>query len=263
MKSLRILFFFSVLFFSCDLFSQKQNVGLDTTQKQLAVNPSDTNDISLGVIFVRKPHINPYVKVNYKFYLVHVDPKKNSQREVQVTDANSGFTDTQIQKIPIFDSSVYSKKLKRDYPAIAQPLSKYFVENMSFQYQPNDTPRVDTMLVGIWIDARGKVRIVLPDTENVGTMPSKMIAELYRVSTGISEWGAGGDYRTPKKFLRSSQLIFESYYCEAYVIVSSFPLTVEQKKNGAASAPFDYPLNCPTMDTEQKKSLEKNGYRMY
>ncbi len=275
MKLLRILFF-SFPFFSCDVFAQRSregekpltlplgdslstslSVSADTVKPQLTVIASDTGEIPIGIIYVRKPHITPYVKVNYKLYLAHVNPK-GSQRDVLVTDRNSGFTDTQVEPIPTFDSNMYSKKLKREYPVNADPLSKYFVENLRFQYQPNDTPRVDTMLIEMWIDPRGKIKWIMPDTEYVGNMSSALVRELDSISWRISDWGTECGYHTTRKFLRPSHLILESYYCEAFVIVSSYPLTQEQRKTGKSYAPFDYPLNCPPINPEQKSSLENN-----
>jgi hypothetical protein len=51
--------------------------------------------------------------------------------------------------------------------------------------------------------------------------------------------------------------MLESYYCEVFVIVSSYPLTQEQKITRYAA--FDYPLNSPPVDGQQKASMEKNG----
>lgn len=273
MKSLRILFFLFLLF-SCEVFAQRSRQGekplmlpmgdslgtslslsADTTKPQLTSIASDTGELSVGIIYVRKPHIIPYVKVDYKLYLAHV---KMVKVEVPVDNGLQG--NVEIDNQPVFDSNAYSKKLKRDYPVASDPLSKYFVSNMQYQYQSNDTPRVDTMVIGFWIDTRGRIKRALPDTEYVGNMPSALVTELAKTSWTISNYGAAGGYYTPKKFLRPSKLTYESYYCEAYVIVSSYPLTVEQHENGTAYAPFDFPLNCPAIDPEQKKSLEKNGY---
>ncbi|HET6992852.1 MAG TPA: hypothetical protein VFJ43_16070 [Bacteroidia bacterium] len=224
--------------------------------------PPDTGavdgEIPQGIIYVRKPHISPFIKVDYNLYLAHVNPR-GSQREVPVTDKSTGFTDIQIETIPTFDSTIYSKKLKREYPVSAHLLSKYYAENMKYEYQENDTPRVDTMVVGMWIDSRGKIKRVLIDTEFTSNMPHQLVDEIAEISYTISDWGTGGGYLTQKKFLKPSKLVLESYYCEAYIIVSSYPLTKEQKKTGTSYAPFDYPLNSPALDRQQKLSVDENA----
>lgn len=258
MKLLRF-FIFSFLFFSEYISGQRSSLtDTSSISHQKIIPDSSSNEIQAGIIYVRKPHISPFVKVTYKLYLAHVNPK-GGQREVGVTDKNAGFTDTQIEIIPTFDSNMYSKKLARDYPVNADPLSRYFVENLNYRFQPNDTPRVDTMLYGMWIDSRGKVKYIMPDSNYDCHMSSALIRELDSISWRISNWGTGGGYHTPKKFLRPAHFVGESYYCEVYVIVSSYPLTVEQKKTGTSYAPFDYPLNCPAIDPEQKASLECNS----
>lgn len=245
MKILRIVCF-SLLFFSAELMAQPFNAG------------SDSVEIPQGVIYVRKPHIRPFVKVDYKLYLCRVDPN-GLRREIPVTDRNTGFTDIQIETVPLFDSAFYSKKLERTYPQKSYLFSKYFVENLKYQYQASDTPRVDTMVIGMWIDKSGKIKRAMPDTEYTGNMPRKLVTELAGVSMRMTDWGEKGGYKTKKKFLRPSQLVIENYYCEFFVIVSSYPVTNEQKKSGTAYALFDYPLNSPPTDEQQRQSMEKNG----
>jgi hypothetical protein len=277
MKLLRNILFFSVLLIAGNLTAQRSSSktanNADSLQipiKDIAKNnvetlPLDTGavdgEIPQGVIYVRKPHITPFVKVDYKYFLSHVI-ENGYKREVPVTDKNTGFTDMQTEIIPIFDSAAYSKKLKRSYPVSANLLSKYYVENMKYQYQENDTPRVDTLFVGMWIDPRGKVKRVLLDT-GFTNMPSELKEQAALISYGISDWGTGGGYVTPKKFLRPGKLTFASYYCEMYVIVSSYPLTEEQKKTGNSYAPFDYPLNSPPVDKEQQLSVDANAAKKH
>jgi hypothetical protein len=90
-------------------------------------------------------------------------------------------------------------------------------------------------------------------------MPDQVVNELTRASqllTGLV-WGErGGYYQGRKKMFRPATLVLESYYCEVFVIVSSYPLTQEQKI--AHYAAFDYPLNSPPTDEQQKASKEKN-----
>lgn len=212
----------------------------------------DTVEIPQGVIYVRKPTIIPYVKVEYKYYLSHVNMVKVN------VPANNGIEGAvETDNVPMFDSSVYSKRLERVYPKKdAELLSKMFVEHLTYLYSPSDTPRVDTMVIGMWINTRGKVQRVMDDPEYTLRMPDKMVAELTRASKKVSTWGEPGGYYGRKKMFKKAPLILESYYCEVFVIVSTFPLTQEQKITRYSA--FDYPLNSPPTDEQQRASKERN-----
>jgi hypothetical protein len=253
MRTLSFLIFL-FLFFAAEIPAQQDTVISSDLISQ--VSPQDTSDeIPQGVIKVRKANILPYVKVEYKYYLSHV-----SMVKVNVPSAN-GMGPDEVDEVPVFDSAVYSKRKPRMYPKKeCQLLSKMFVENMACLYSVNDTPRVDTMVIGLWIDANGKVRRVLDDPEYTLKMPDQMVKELTRASHLLSgeNWGQkGGYFQQNKRRFRQPTLTFESYYCEVFVIVSSYPLTQEQKIT--RYAPFDYPLNSPPTDEEQKRSMEKNS----
>lgn len=213
----------------------------------------DSVEIPQGIIFVQKPHITPFVKVDYKLFLSRV-----RMQEVLVPVNNGIENYVERDNRPVFDSSIYPKSLERVYPKKNPVFSKYFVENLDYQYQASDTPRVDTMVIGMWIDRFGKVKRVMPDTDYTGEMPRALVTELAAISWGINDWGEKGGYKTKKKLFRPSQLVIENYYCEAYVIVSSYPLTDEQKKTGTSYALFDYPLNSPAADAQQQASMDKN-----
>jgi hypothetical protein len=114
------------------------------------------------------------------------------------------------------------------------------------------------LVVGMEILIDGKIKFVTPYTESAGNMPQEVVDQLAKLSDGITNWGTGGGYQTKKKLFKPIQRTQENYYCEIYIIVSSYPLTVEQKNTGMAYSPFDYPLNTPTVDDEQKASLKKN-----
>ncbi len=230
-----------VLFFSCIVISV---IAQDTIPK--------VAEIPQGIIYVRKSNIIPYVKVEYKYYLSKVSMVRENKT---VTDPIAGNI-IEVDNVPVFDSTVYSPKLKRVYPRETQLLSKLFVENMNFKFNANDTPRVDTLVIGMWIDSKGRIKRVLDDPEYTFKMSDELVKELTRTSQQISIWGDAGGYYEKKKLFRKSPLILESYYCEVFVIVSSYPLLVEQKNS--RYAPFDYPLNSPPLDEQQKKSMEKN-----
>jgi hypothetical protein len=230
------------------------NLSASLSATAIVNDTSDsTGEIPQGVIRVHKPDIKPYVKVEYKYYLSHVNMVK-VDRPVD----NGIMTDIQTDNVPQFDSNMYSQNLKREYPKKAPDLfSKMFYDNMKYRYNVSDTPRVDTMVIGMWIDTHGKVKRVLDDPEYTLKMPDEMVNELTRTGMTVTNWGQPGGFYPKKKLFRKAPLTFESYYVEVFVIVSSYPLTQEQKIT--QYAPFDYPLNSPPVDEQEKKSIEKNG----
>lgn len=253
MKTHLILFF---AFVFCTIESPAQNFTADTGSAVALLpkaDPDTSSEIPQGIIRVRKPTVVPYVKVEYKYYLSHVNMVRVN---IPVDNGVNGNVET--DNVPVFDSSVYPKRLVRVYPKEKELLSKMFVENMMYRYNANDTPRVDTMVMGLWINARGKVQRVMDDPEYTLQMSDDLLKELTRTSQTITDWGdAGGYYSGRKKLFKKPTLILESYYCEVFVIVSSYPLTQEQKIT--RYAPFDYPLNSPPLDEQQRLSREKNG----
>ncbi|CAN5915176.1 hypothetical protein BH11BAC7_BH11BAC7_20300 [soil metagenome] len=219
----------------------------------IAKIPRDTStEIPQGIIYVRKSTIIPYVKVEYKYYLSHVNMVR-----VNIPVDNGVEGNVETDNVPVFDSSVYSKRLVRAFPREKELLSKLFVENMMYRYNASDTPRVDTMVIGLWVNTRGKVQRVMDDPEYTLKMSDQLAKELTRTSQLITDWGDAGGYYGRKKLFKKAPLILESYYCEVFIIVSSYPLTQEQKIT--RYAPFDYPLNSPPLDEQQKVSGEKNG----
>src|SRR3954466_432504 len=120
MKLLRISF---LLIFSCNLFAQqaKRSPAVNQTTDSLSSankvnrdstllafnNPvADTDTFSAeipeGVIYVRKPHINPYVKVDYKLFLSRV-----SMMTVDVP-VGEGIMPEQTQ-VPVYDTLAYQR----------------------------------------------------------------------------------------------------------------------------------------------------------
>ncbi|CAN5120715.1 hypothetical protein BH09BAC5_BH09BAC5_07980 [soil metagenome] len=245
-------FLFFILFFIANEFHAQQ--AMDSIGKVLAQNISSDsiNEIPQGVIYVRKSNIIPYIKVEYKYYLSHVTTVKVNRPVENGVEGN-----VETDNVPVFDSAIYSKKLARAFPKENILLSKMFVENMNFRYNPVDTPRVDTMVIGFWINSRGKIQRVLDDPEYTLKMPEQMVNELTKTSQTVSEWGGAGGYYPKKKRFRKTPLILESYYCEVFVIVSSYPLTKEQRITSYSA--FDYPLNSPPINEQQKNSAEING----
>ena len=231
-----------------------QRFATTTPAAGIVSSQNDTSEIPQGVIYVRKPTIIPYVKVEYNYYLSRVSMVKVN---VPVNNGIEGAVET--DNVPVFDSFAYSPKIKRVYPKQKELLlSKMFVENLTYLYNANDTPRVDTIVIGLWIDRSGKIKRVMDDPEYTLKMPEQMVKELTRASQKLSgeTWGDKGGYYEKKKRFRPQALVIEHYYCEIFVIVSSYPLTEEQKITRYSA--WDYPLNSPPLDEQQRASKEKN-----
>ncbi len=208
--------------------------------------------VKQGVIKVRKPAVRPYFKVEYYMTLSRV-----TEVEILVPAPNGIPGQMERDKVPVFDSS-YSSKNERVYPQKATHLSKKLVDEIEFSYSFGDTTSIDTMVVELWIGKNGKIKWRSPDTSYNGDMPRKLELELYSAMMEMTEWGRGGGYKEPKKFLRKQKLIPENYYCVLYIISSAKPLTTAQKSSGSRYAPFDIPLNSPPENEQQKDFLEKN-----
>lgn len=210
------------------------------------------NDFHDRYIITPPAQIVPFVKVEYSLFL-------SSVKEVPVIREANGqeFRD----KVPVFDSAVYKRQqVQPVYPQKTSSLARYFSENITYKYKPSDSLRSDTLVVGLWITSTGKVKWAEADTTYANAMPRELMIELARSANGLREWGwgKGGGFNTKRRFLKPSQFVSESYYCELYVILSGKPLTVEQKTTGVKYAPFDIPLNSPPSDVEHRNSLEKN-----
>jgi hypothetical protein len=116
------------------------------------------------------------------------------------------------------------------------------------------------MVMGMWIDRFGRIKRVLDDPEYTLKMPEQMVNELTSAGQKVANtnWGQPGGFYPKKKLFHKAPLTLESYYVEVFIIVSSYPLTQEQKIT--QYTPFDYPLNSPPIDQQEKKSLEQNSH---
>lgn len=213
--------------------------------------PPSGSNVKQGVIKVRKPSVRPYFKCEYYLTLANVH-----EVETEVPSP-SGFG-VEIDRVPIFDSSIYGEANTRVFPTKMVHFSRMLVDQVEFSYSFDDTSSIDTMVVEMWINKSGKIRWRNIDTTYGSTMPRQLELELYESVNGMTEWGKGGGYLTPKKFFRKQKRIGESYYCVMYIIASSKPLTAQQKATGARYAPFDIPLNSPPDSEEQRDFLDGN-----
>lgn len=248
MRSLRYIWMFLPL----GLFAQNvrpyEPVAMNNRSQVVA--PPDTKPVPQGVIKVRKPQIRPYFKCEYYLKLASV---REVQKEVI---GPSGYPET--DKVPIFDSSMYRTSAEPVFPKKDVNFSRQLVDTVDYAYSIDDTASCDTMMVEMWIGTNGKVKWREADTVYTGGMPTELRAELYRYAMSISDWGTGGGYKEPKKFMRKQRRAAENYYCMLYIIVSAQPLTSEQRHTGMRWAPFDIPLNSPAGDEQQKDFIEGN-----
>ncbi len=205
--------------------------------------------VNQGVIKVRRNSVRPYFKCEYYLTLARV---QQVQTPIIAPDGS-----TQMDMVPWFDSS-FSQLNERVYPLKSEHFSRKLWEQSNYKYSFDDSTSVDTMRVQLWIGKNGKIRWKNPDTTYNGDMPAELEAELYSSIMNMTEWGTGGGYMTPKKFLRKQKRMAENYYCVMYIIASSKPLTTEQKATDSHYAPFDLPLNSPPGDQQEKKFIEGN-----
>lgn len=208
-------------------------------------------DVNPGVITVRKPTVRPYFKVEYFLTAARV-----TEVEILVPAASGIPGVMERDKVPVFDSSISSKN-ERIPPQKLVHLSRMFAEEISFYYPFGDTASIDTLPVELWIGTNGKIKWRSPDTAYNGNMPRTLELELTRMVNKMTEWGKGGGYMTPKKFLQRRKMVPSGYYCVMYIITSAKPLTPEQKNTGTRYTLFDIPLNSAPDNAEHKEYLEK------
>jgi hypothetical protein len=208
--------------------------------------------IKTGTITVRKPEKAPYVKVDFLLTLANV-------KKVDVIVENWMFPGNTVRDwMPVYDSSVYPESFGRVYPKKMLRLSHYFSENIRYRFSEADSAVQDTFFVWMWVDKKGKILYARGDTSLV--IPKMLKEDLVYATENLRnmEYGQGGGYNTPKAFLKRSEFVPESYCCELHVVVSGKPLTIEQRKTGAAFAPFDFPLNSPPSDDQHRIFIENN-----
>jgi hypothetical protein len=243
-----------ILFFPMFAFAQ------DVRPYDVVMQPGDT-PVKQGVIKVRKPSLRPYFKCEYYLTLSRVQ-----EVEVLVPSPSGIPGDMERDLVPVFDSSAYGAANERVFPIKSGCFSRILVDEIQYAYPFSDSLSIDTLVVEMWIGKNGKIRWRNIDTAYGSTMPREFELELYQAVNGMTEWGKGGGYMTPKKFLRKQKKIAESYYCLLYIIASAKPLTNQQKTTGARYTPIDIPLNAPQEAPVEKRehagdSLQNNETR--
>lgn len=260
MRSLLFILFLLPL----GLFAQPGNMLVGNPNPNGIAQPETVRTVPQGVIKVRTPKRMPYIKCEYYLTCAHVTM---GQKTVPSPD---GFGD-QIQPWPFFDTVRYAR-LDHIYPHKTVLFSKFLSDSeyikgnefsKGFSYSSDDTASIDTMLVEMRIGSNGKIRWKNPDTTYYGGMPRDLAIRIYLAMQGAEEWGEGGGYMTPKKFMRKQQRLGSDYYCLMYVIASAKPLTVEQRLTDDHFALFDIPLNTPPENEQQRNFLKANNIYYY
>ncbi|MGL4596784.1 MAG: hypothetical protein ACRCYO_04615 [Bacteroidia bacterium] len=215
-------------------------VGAQAQTAQTNVTTQDdTLEIAEGVIRVERPHIRPFVQVDYSLHLAKV-----SMMEVLVPAGNGVDSSVERDRQPFFDTTFYPKTLERVSPVATTHLSKVLAKNLFYTYSANDTPRIDTVTIGLWITKNGKIKQIFPVSEIPEGMSEILYEELCIGATHIAIWNRdnkGGGYMTRRRFLRPSEFVPENYYCVMRVVISSMPLTPEQVSTGVRYSNADAP----------------------
>jgi hypothetical protein len=234
------------------LFSQvlPYDVAVHTPKTRVQNDPEEPPAVKQGVIKVRKPRIRPYFKCEYYLTLARV-----REVEVEVPVNNGILGNVERVTMPFFDSSISNSNI-RLYPEKNMHFSRLLVDSIDFAYAFEDSASIDTMVVQMWIGTNGKIKWVDPDTMYNGDMPRELEREMFHYTRSFTEWGKGGGYQEPKRFMRKQKRMAGNYYCKMYIIASAKPLTAEQRHTGARWAPFDIPLNSPPGDPQQKDFIE-------
>lgn len=220
---------------------------------------ADTGDqprtMPQGVIKVRKPKVRPFFKCEYYLTLCRV-----REVEILVPAANGIPGVYERDRVPVFDSAI-SAANERVYPQKSMHFSRLLADSILFSYAFEDTASIDTMVVELWIGTNGKLKWTRPDTLNNGDMPRELQRELFFITRNLRDWGRGGGYKEPKRFLRKQHRMAGNYYGVLYIIVSAKPLTPEQKHTGVRWASFDIPLNSPPENEQQRDFIEGDKKR--
>jgi hypothetical protein len=202
---------------------------------QPAMQP-DTLEKATRTIVVRRKPLRPYIKVEYNMFAVCV----TENRQVDFDSTGSGDWLT----LELFDTSCIDNGLQRVLPQHRVQFGRTYAQNITYTYSPSDSNRTDTMLVGFWVDRTGKIKNCYPDVIEATTVPPDLYGQLVLISKSFQVYGdKGGGYFTRRKFLRPSEFRRSDYYCTVRIIVSSKPLTPEQRIAGESAIPvMDYPI---------------------
>jgi hypothetical protein len=177
-----------------------------------------------GVIVVRKPPVKPYIRVEYR--LVPIQIKKSKKRTI-VTDAKGDskrITEVQYDTLSDRNSSIVP-------PDKTLQLGQSYAQKLNYLYPSTDTSRTDTIRMIFWINQKGQIGGVFPDSTFASSADPKLIEQIHTISLQFKTWGRAPG--TKKKFfglLHDHQFSEPlDFYCIAYVIVSSVPTLPERE----------------------------------
>jgi|GEM_PF-2668915 len=222
----------------------------------------DTSDVVSGTIRVQRTPAAPYYKVEYYMRRV-ADPAKVQRRRAKDPVIDSASADVSAfaasgdrvkSKDPGRDTLSLEKGATLVHPSTTTLFSKHFADEVAYYYSIADTPRVDTMRIGFWISTSGAVKgVYIRENENE-KIPASIYDQVIGASLKLRKWGTPGGYWKRKRFLRKQEFVRDNYYCDMYVIIASFPMSVEQKKSKVRYAGKDVCLNPPKLPQNRKQA---------
>lgn len=227
--------------------------------------------ISMGTIIVAKQPIAPYYKVEYEMRRI-ADPSKTVKKvRTPAIDSTSGDTAqfvstdgssewTRRSGNPGGDSLELEKGARLVFPKTNMLLSKHYADDVNFFYSRSDTPRVDTIRVGLWINKQGAVKRVYIRQSNAEETPKDLYDQVVGASLKLKKWGEAGGYWPRKRIFRKSVFVKDNFYCDMYIIVASYPMSAEQLKSGSRYMNIDRIRNLKATEAEpRKKKKEKKA----
>jgi hypothetical protein len=234
-------------------------------------SPAQAQDtaIAMGTIIVAKQPIAPYYKVEYEMRRI-ADPAKTVKKvRTPATDSTSGETEqfastdgssewTRRSGNPGGDSLGLEKGTRLVFPKTNLLLSRHYADDVNFFYSRSDTPRVDTIRVGLWINKQGAVKRVYIRQSNAEETPQDLYDQVVGASLKLKKWGEPGGYWPRKRLFRKSVFVKDNFYCDMYIIVASYPMSAEQLISGSRYMNTDRIRNLKATEVEpRKKKKEK------
>ncbi|TND06482.1 MAG: hypothetical protein FD123_3520 [Bacteroidetes bacterium] len=213
--------------------------------------------VGTGVIRVTRKPISPYFKVEYTMTRM-LDPvkaakkNKNADSTAQPDNGDSGWK-YERKKSDDEDSLTLERGAKVVFPTRITNISQHYMNEITYYYNFTDTPRVDTMHVGLWINTTGKIRQVYVREQEKETVPESLYDQVIGASLKLKKWDAYGGHWPRKRFLRKQKFVKDHFYCSMNVIIASFPMSLEQKTSGVRFTAKDVCLNEPPPPESRKK----------
>lgn len=220
----------------------------------LPVAKAQDTTISVGTIIVVKQPIAPFYKVEYVMRRIAdplkaekkvITPVRDGKRDTAAaaigadttqyasTDGTGEWEITKRRSNPANDSLQLEKGARLVFPRTTTLLSKHYADDVNYFYTSADTPRVDTIRIGFWINKQGAVKRVYIRKGSEEKMNKDLYDQIVGAALKIKKWGEPGGYWPRKRFLRKQEFVKDNFYCDMYIIVSSYPMSMEQVKSGS------------------------------